>query len=120
MKELSALIVLALAYILIKGGAWVLGDALAEAFPIAFTVICVLVIAGGAVFEEGGWLWLSGGYSCDNRMDIFIGRKRKWQRKESSTCVPIVGKRKSASFPSANLCRGNARASRAISPIHGQ
>ena len=53
MKELGALIVLAFVYILIKGGAWVLGDALAEAFPIAFTVICVLVIAGGAVFEEG-------------------------------------------------------------------
>ena len=53
MKELGALIVLVLGYVLIKGGVWVLGDALAEAFPIAFTVICVLVIAGGAVFEEG-------------------------------------------------------------------
>ena len=42
-----------LVFLLIKGGAWVLGDALAEAFPVAFTVISVLVIATGAVFEEG-------------------------------------------------------------------
>ncbi len=54
MKELGALIVLVLGYVLIKGGVWVLGDALAEAFPVAFTVICVLIIAGGALFEEGG------------------------------------------------------------------
>ena len=53
MKELGALVVLFLVFLLIKGGAWVLGDALAEAFPVAFTVICVLVIATEAVFEEG-------------------------------------------------------------------
>ena len=53
MKELGALIVLAFVYILIKGGAWVLVDILSGAFPVAFGVICVLVIAGGAVFEEG-------------------------------------------------------------------
>lgn len=53
MKELGALIVLVLAYMLIKGGVWVLGDVLSEAFPIAFTAICVLAIAGGAFFEGG-------------------------------------------------------------------
>ncbi len=53
MKELGALIFFILAYLLIKGGVWVLGDALAEAFPIAFTVICVIVITIGTFVEEG-------------------------------------------------------------------
>lgn len=53
MKELGALIVLAFVYILIKGGAWVLVDILSGAFPVAFGVICVLVIALGAVSDEG-------------------------------------------------------------------
>lgn len=53
MKELGALILLVLAYLLIKGGAWVMADVLSEAFPIAFTAICVIVIAVGAFKEEG-------------------------------------------------------------------
>lgn len=53
MKELGALIVVILAYMLLKGGVWVLGDALSESFPIAFTVICVIVIVVGGLREEG-------------------------------------------------------------------